>query len=170
MPYLLAFQRTPIPQSKRAYDFFGDGSFYLLNSPSHTIAHLCALARVFNFPILLFPWARMCATILERILPVGLSSSLSDTSTFACCQSRKVGVPDRSFQAIQPYKSATKPFHIVQPVLAHDEVWAAWIVNGMAESDADDNFFVVTVHDEDMLTLADFLPKEPEDWREKEAV
>ena len=28
-----------------AYDFFGDGSFYLLDAPGHAIEHLCALAR-----------------------------------------------------------------------------------------------------------------------------
>lgn len=29
-----------------ALDYFGDGSFYLLNSPGHTIGHISALARV----------------------------------------------------------------------------------------------------------------------------
>lgn len=29
----------------RAYDYFGDGSFYLLDSPGHTIGHVNALAR-----------------------------------------------------------------------------------------------------------------------------
>ena len=28
-----------------AYDFFNDGSFYLLDAPGHAIGHLCALAR-----------------------------------------------------------------------------------------------------------------------------
>jgi hypothetical protein len=29
-----------------ALDYFGDGSFYLLESPGHAIGHLCGLARV----------------------------------------------------------------------------------------------------------------------------
>lgn len=29
-----------------ALDYFGDGSFYLLDSPGHTVGHLCGLARV----------------------------------------------------------------------------------------------------------------------------
>ncbi|KAM5476938.1 hypothetical protein MauCBS54593_000209 [Microsporum audouinii] len=29
----------------RAMDFFGDGSFYLLDAPGHAEGHLCALAR-----------------------------------------------------------------------------------------------------------------------------
>ena len=29
-----------------AYDYFGDGSFYLLDSPGHCIGHMCGLARV----------------------------------------------------------------------------------------------------------------------------
>lgn len=29
----------------RAVDFFGDGSFYLLDSPGHAVGHLCGLAR-----------------------------------------------------------------------------------------------------------------------------
>ncbi len=34
----------------RAWDFFADGSFYLLNAPGHTIGHLCGLARVTSDP------------------------------------------------------------------------------------------------------------------------
>ncbi|KAF2182047.1 hypothetical protein K469DRAFT_740550 [Zopfia rhizophila CBS 207.26] len=29
----------------RAHDYFGDGSFYLLNTPSHAIGHMCGLDR-----------------------------------------------------------------------------------------------------------------------------
>ncbi|EXJ62727.1 hypothetical protein A1O7_03165 [Cladophialophora yegresii CBS 114405] len=29
----------------KAYDFFGDGSFYLLDTPGHCIGHMCGLAR-----------------------------------------------------------------------------------------------------------------------------
>ncbi|KAF2122886.1 beta-lactamase-like protein [Lophiotrema nucula] len=29
----------------RAHDFFGDGSFYLLDTPGHAIGHMCGLAR-----------------------------------------------------------------------------------------------------------------------------
>ncbi|KAJ9647473.1 hypothetical protein H2204_000102 [Knufia peltigerae] len=29
----------------RAHDFFGDGSFYLLDSPGHCVGHMCGLAR-----------------------------------------------------------------------------------------------------------------------------
>jgi glyoxylase-like metal-dependent hydrolase (beta-lactamase superfamily II) len=30
----------------KALDYFGDGSFYILDAPGHAIGHLCALARV----------------------------------------------------------------------------------------------------------------------------
>lgn len=33
-----------------AYDYFGDGSFYLLATPGHTVGHLCGLARVTSIP------------------------------------------------------------------------------------------------------------------------
>ena len=29
----------------KAYDFYGDGSFYLIDSPGHTVGHMCGLAR-----------------------------------------------------------------------------------------------------------------------------
>jgi glyoxylase-like metal-dependent hydrolase (beta-lactamase superfamily II) len=29
----------------RAFDYFGDGSFYLLDAPGHAVGHLCGLAR-----------------------------------------------------------------------------------------------------------------------------
>jgi glyoxylase-like metal-dependent hydrolase (beta-lactamase superfamily II) len=34
----------------RALEYFGDGSFYLLDSPGHTIGHISALARVTSSP------------------------------------------------------------------------------------------------------------------------
>ena len=30
----------------KAEDYFGDGSFYILDAPGHAVGHLCALARV----------------------------------------------------------------------------------------------------------------------------
>ncbi|KAL9094684.1 MAG: hypothetical protein Q9165_002954 [Trypethelium subeluteriae] len=33
-----------------AFDYFGDGSFYLLSTPGHTIGHLCGLARTTPSP------------------------------------------------------------------------------------------------------------------------
>lgn len=33
-----------------AFDYFGDGSFYLLDSPGHAVGHLCGLARVTSNP------------------------------------------------------------------------------------------------------------------------
>lgn len=33
-----------------AHDFFGDGSFYLLDTPGHTIGHICGLARTSSNP------------------------------------------------------------------------------------------------------------------------
>ena len=33
-----------------AFDYFGDGSFYLLDSPGHAIGHMCGLARVTSAP------------------------------------------------------------------------------------------------------------------------
>lgn len=34
----------------KAYDFFGDGSYYLLDTPGHAVGHLAALARVTSSP------------------------------------------------------------------------------------------------------------------------
>ncbi|CAJ2513324.1 Uu.00g014430.m01.CDS01 [Anthostomella pinea] len=34
----------------RAFDFFGDGSFYLLDTPGHSVGHMCGLARTSTHP------------------------------------------------------------------------------------------------------------------------
>lgn len=34
----------------KAYDYHGDGSFYLLYSPGHAVAHMCGLARISSSP------------------------------------------------------------------------------------------------------------------------
>ncbi len=44
------FQEPLTIGSFSAVDFFGDGSFYLLNSPGHAIGHMSGLARTSTNP------------------------------------------------------------------------------------------------------------------------
>lgn len=147
-----------------AFDFFGDGSFYLLNAPGHTIAHLCALARVSSAPdSFVFMGADVCHHAGEfrpsvyRPLPSMLSSTNVPRLRKTC--------PGSLFQELQPEKSATKPFYVVQSMLAHDEEMAASSVHNTEEFDADDNILVIIAHDEDILDIVDFFPKDLRDWK-----
>ena len=39
-------EKTPFKIGRfHAHDYFGDGSFYLLDTPGHSIGHICGLAR-----------------------------------------------------------------------------------------------------------------------------
>jgi len=47
----ISFEKTSVKIGNfRAFDYFGDGSFYLLEFPGHAIGHLCALARATTSP------------------------------------------------------------------------------------------------------------------------
>ena len=59
-----------------AMDFFGDGSFYLLDTPGHTLGHMCGLARTTPTTFIL--------TGGEVLLDVRQSQSSSSCPTTFC--------------------------------------------------------------------------------------
>ncbi|KAK8138557.1 Metallo-hydrolase/oxidoreductase [Apiospora sp. TS-2023a] len=154
-----------------AFDYFGDGSFYLLDTPGHAIGHMCGLARVTTEPdsfILMggdaahhggeirpHPW---------RPLPASISPNpFTGVSATPC--------PGEMFESIlrdgkeQPFYLPAKPANA--PQVHYDIPEAIESIKKLQEVDAYEHFLIVPAHDETFLHVADFFPKSANGFAEK---
>jgi hypothetical protein len=96
-----------------AFDYFGDGSFYLLDSPGHTLGHLCGRARV--TPSTFVFMGGDCAHHGGKFRP----------TEYLLLLKRIKGIPSLPHgcpgayleQHVHPKKSATEPFYEPAPTL-----------------------------------------------------
>jgi glyoxylase-like metal-dependent hydrolase (beta-lactamase superfamily II) len=153
----------------QAYDFYGDGSFYLLNSPGHEVGHMSALARTTadppSFLLLGGEIARRCGEFRpspDTPLPAMISPSPFSHMKTAC--------PGKIFVAIHPKKSREEPFF--DPVrslegwhLEADE--AKESIDKIIEANAYDNIFPVMAHDCSLAGVVDLYPETANAWMEK---
>ncbi|KAJ5098534.1 hypothetical protein N7532_005535 [Penicillium argentinense] len=136
-----------------ALDYFGDGSFYLLNCPGHSVGHICALARVTVSPdSFVFMGGDSChhPGVLRptKYLPCPSQS----------CHSR---LSDRSCE------SKSESVFTLSPVLTSDYDTALKTVDNIKELDASDDVFVILAHDSTLRGNVDFYPSTINDWKAK---
>ena len=165
-----------------ALDFFGDGSFYLLDAPGHAVGHLCALARTTaNPPSFIFMGADAChhAGVLRPTdympLPRHLSLSpgtnhlgddgasnggtTTDAVTAGVC-------PGALLQQLTLGKSASAPFFTVaKGPLFSDHDAAMDTVQKIQELDAADDVFVMIAHDLSIRESIPLFPQRINEWR-----
>ncbi|OCL06121.1 Metallo-hydrolase/oxidoreductase [Glonium stellatum] len=158
-----------------AYDFFGDGSFYLLDTPGHAIGHMSALCRTTSTlstkaksDTFVFLGGDCCHHGGEfRPTPyLPLPSSFSP-SPLTPHQPHSVCLGSL-FTAIHPASSPTEPFFDIAPGLPHDIDEARRSIRGMEQFDAHENILVVIAHDESLLGLMEMFPKSLNAWSETE--
>lgn len=159
-----------------AFDYFGDGSFYLLNSPGHTIAHLSGLARVSSFTtggaagssyIFMGGDASHHAGEFRPSTYLPLPASISpnplddDDSRTVC--------PGALFEHLLPDGGdRTKPFYkIATGGVTLDVEEAQRTIEKMQEADAQDKVLVVIAHDATVVNVLDFFPKYMNDFVSK---
>jgi len=168
------FTENPIRIGRfNAYDYFGDGSFYLLDSPGHSVGHLTALARVTTAGdensehdsfVLMGADACHHPGVLRptEYLPLPAHLSPSPLKLFAhTC-------PGEVLQHLQPRDNPAEPFFTVSPILFPDHEAALDTVRKIAELDAADNIFIILAHDESIKSHIDMFPRPINDWKVKD--
>nr|A0A097ZPE4.1 RecName: Full=Cytochrome P450 monooxygenase andK; AltName: Full=Anditomin synthesis protein K; Flags: Precursor [Aspergillus stellatus]BAP81865.1 AndK [Aspergillus stellatus] len=144
-------------------DYFGDGSFYLLNAPGHSVGHMCGLARVTTAPdTFIFMAADGCHhpgairpseyMALPRDIPKSLVRKL------------RTAEADSGGKA---QDGDTKPLLPFLPALFPDYTQAMETVEKIKQLDACDNVFVILPHDGSLLGAIDFFPRPINDWKKK---
>ncbi|KAF4553627.1 Cytochrome P450-like protein 82 [Elsinoe fawcettii] len=150
-----------------AYDYFGDGSFYLLDTPGHSVGHICGLARTTggDKSTFVFMGGDACHHGGEfrptQYLPLPSELSPSPVPSLRVC-------PGSLLTAFHRNKSATEPYYTVTPKFAYDVEKCNWTIDGVEEFDAHENVFVLIAHDDSVINELDLFPKDMNDWHEKE--
>ncbi|KAG0649914.1 Cytochrome P450 monooxygenase [Hyphodiscus hymeniophilus] len=156
-----------------AFDYFGDGSFYLLDSPGHAIGHMCGLARV-TASSFIFMGGDSCHHGGEfrpsQYLPFPSSffPNPLDTKSSTPC-------PGAMFEDLLPDGDKTRPFYEIAKLddgsgVAHNVHEAQATIGKVMEADARDEVLVVMAHDDSLLEVMDFFPKYANDFTQKEWV
>ncbi|OTB07661.1 hypothetical protein M426DRAFT_53358 [Hypoxylon sp. CI-4A] len=169
----LDFTRSDIKIGKlRAIDYFGDGSFYLLDAPGHSIGHICGFARVTSNPdsfILMagdaihhggmlrpHPWQQLP----ESILPHPFTPSAT-----APCPGELFKPLLRGRTDVPFYKPASGCSG--KPTAHRDPAETLETIRKLQEFDAHDNIFLVAAHEYYIMGVVDFFPKTANDFAAK---
>ncbi|OIW34948.1 metallo-beta-lactamase superfamily protein [Coniochaeta ligniaria NRRL 30616] len=160
----------------RAYDFWGDGSLYILDTPGHSVGHISALARTcamdFVFmggDICHFPGVFRPSNYIPLPNPLDKTARLDKYFTCPCAATTFPSIHPKGEEAgrREPfYRPASGLSSIYQdPSLAHKTV------QKLITFDAKPNIMVCIAHDpavgETLPTMNDDAANEINGWREK---
>lgn len=167
-----------------AHDALGDGSFYIMSCPGHTVGHLCALARVTSKPSTFVFLGGDCAYHCGEFRPspytplphrVGFKPtswhySKSLPAAPPALKSRKILLCSGDFirDVVHPNKSATEAFYETPPEpVVESYKDACESVTKMEWFDAQDNVLVCISHDAHLMNVLPFYPHSLNDWQRK---
>jgi glyoxylase-like metal-dependent hydrolase (beta-lactamase superfamily II) len=146
----------------RGHDYFGDGSFFLLDTPGHSVGHMCGLARTTTAPPTFVFMAGDASHHAGEFRPTEYLPLPKEIRT-----SSHSGA---DYLEVHRDNSATNPFYDVTETFAHDKKLADWTIAGMGEFDCHDNILLLTAHDEHVVErepVISFFPETLNDWHEK---
>jgi glyoxylase-like metal-dependent hydrolase (beta-lactamase superfamily II) len=154
-----------------AYDYFGDGSFYLLDSPGHAIGHLCGFARtttgtgadtfvlmggdICHYAGVFRPSQRL--PVPDSITPHPCNILHSD---IPFC-------PGSAFDDLQKSRGRAPTDTLYDITFGHDIPLATDTMGWLQELDCDDNIFVIIAHDSTVRDGVEHFPKTLNDWKER---
>jgi hypothetical protein len=151
-----------------AFDYFGDGSFYLLDSPGHAVGHLCGLARTTVAPAtFVLMGGDVChyAGIMRpsKHLPVPPL-----ISPHPCHPEGEVPLcPGHAFEEVQRSRGRQPTDTLFDITYGLDIPLATKTVGQLQELDCDENIFVVVAHDSTVRDGVEHFPKSLNAWKEK---
>lgn len=152
-------------------DFYGDGSFYLLDTPGHAVGHMCGLARTSaEPPEFIFMGGDIAHHGAEfrptKYLP--LPENMVPNPLHPPYTSGAPVCPGEIFEALHPKKSSTEPFYIPTKQGVHkDGDETRETIEKMADFDANDGVFVNIAHDMSLYDVVDFFPNTANGWSQK---
>jgi glyoxylase-like metal-dependent hydrolase (beta-lactamase superfamily II) len=151
-----------------AYDYFGDGSFYLLDSPGHAIGHLCSLIRTTTNPdtfVLLGGDICHHGGIFRPSKHLPLPSSISPNPLAPGTD--KLFCPGSAFEELQKERGMNSQGPILKPEFGHDIPLALHTIDKLQELDVDENILVIIAHDKFARDVLDHFPLPLNLWKER---
>jgi glyoxylase-like metal-dependent hydrolase (beta-lactamase superfamily II) len=154
----------------QAFDFFGDGSFYLLDAPGHAIGHLAGLARMTTNPdTFIMMGGDLCHHGGEirpsphLSIPAEVNFPIPDM-----LRSRMASCPGGAlFQQLNVKRGRKPDQPFFEPVIASDHEQALETIKKTQEADAQDDVLFIFAHDSDILGIVDLFPLPANGWKIK---
>jgi glyoxylase-like metal-dependent hydrolase (beta-lactamase superfamily II) len=165
----------------QAFDYFHDGSFYLLDAPGHTQGHLNALARTTlgadtggqDTFVLLAGDSVHHGALFRPSKYYPLPDTISP-APYDDCHAAGSSCPGSVYAALHramkdtgdEHQARTTSLCIVPPDAAdEDHHAAAQTVDKVTVIDGMEDVFTITAHDDTLLPLIDFFPKSVNSWK-----
>lgn len=151
----------------RAHDFFGDGSFYLLDTPGHAIGHMGGLARTTTNPdTFIFMGGDLCHHS-GQIRPsryLRIPAQVSDPSFGV--QTTHAG---RRFEELLLSRTGSTevPFFVPAASQCVSEEDSSNTRRRAQDADAQENIWLIYAHDPSLSDVVDFFPSSANAWKEK---
>lgn len=153
----------------RALDFFGDGSFYLLDAPGHAVGHIAGLVRTTSNPdTFIFCGGDLCHNggeirpSKQIRLPKEVHIELPDQMAPWVCPGSQLERLNRNRS-----RSVDEPFFIPNPEFCFDAPETMKTISKAQEADADDNVLFIYAHSKAVEHYADLFPLKANDWKSK---
>jgi hypothetical protein len=149
-----------------AFDYFGDGSFYLLDSPGHAIGHLCGLARTTSDTFVLMG-GDICH--YSGIMRPSVHLPLPETISPHPCHpdSEMVMCPGHAFEDLQQSRGRKATDTLYDMTFGADIPLATKTVAVLQELDCNDNIMIVIAHDSCARDILPQFPQSLNSWKAK---
>ncbi|OAG43493.1 hypothetical protein AYO21_02430 [Fonsecaea monophora] len=152
----------------KAHDFFGDGSFYLLDTPGHSVGHLGGLARTTKAPdTFIFMGGDLCHHGGE-IRPSKYNPLPGVMAVESLLEVPRQVCPGALLEELQKnrFRKINQPFF--DPNLGTDISEAIRTISKVQEADANDHVLFIYAHDTGLLGgMVDLFPLPANDWKKK---
>lgn len=162
------FTKTPQTGQFRAFDFFGDGSFYLLDTPGHAIGHLSGLARTTTNPdTFIFMGGDLCHHSGELRPSKHLHLPSDIPTAIPSCVLPCPGAESYKQLLVSRGFSVDEPFFRPAAMIGLEIGETVRTIAKAQEADADSNVWFVFAHDPSLIGVVDFFPLGADGWKEK---
>ncbi|KAF1952400.1 Metallo-hydrolase/oxidoreductase [Byssothecium circinans] len=149
-----------------AYDYFRDGSFYLLDTPGHAAGHMCGLARTTIEPET-FVLLGGDAAYYTGVLRPSPYSQIPDTLAPHMCLP-DVALPSNigdAFAALQKERGRETTDPLFELTFGEDVPEAIRTVKKLQELDGDERIFVIISHDVTVRDSVKHFPDNLNKWK-----
>ncbi|KAK3938540.1 beta-lactamase-like protein [Diplogelasinospora grovesii] len=158
----------------KAVDYFGDGSFYLLDSPGHAVGHICGLARVTSDPASFILMGGDAFHHGGEIRPsefLPLPTDIIMPDPFTSLGGGGHRCPGEMFESLLPDGDRTKTFYeparLDKGQVHHNVDQAIHTIRKLQEADVQEYVLVAAAHDDTLLDVVDFFPQKMNDFVKK---
>ncbi|KIW17975.1 hypothetical protein PV08_05170 [Exophiala spinifera] len=158
--------------SLQAFDYFHDGSMYILNIPGHAVGHIGVLVRTTSDSFVLLA-GDTCH--MPGVMRPSKAMPMPDTLPEFCIFNDNISPPwlgsDYTCCHRAPQEAKSTPFFTVtlsEHSYYHNPVEAQASVEAVMEFDADPNILVIIAHDPTPRSVCEFFPHGTlNGWRSK---